>query len=264
MAASGGGRKYVPLTYVREQLLRAAIDLLEDGPITPPHPVSFGQAIKRAGVPRSSAYRAFDVEGVDPQDAFTHELIRRVSSPAISGGDQDRDRGLDMMMELGDADPVELAWAFQEFARLAGADFGEAMVESAGARLFTMALLSEQTPELEKTVREVEGALGDDPLDGLDVRPMLDLCGLRVIPAIGDQAAARTVLSVGLASFMQPAMAIEGRFADLPSGRGGELQAWTLGGLLLMGFALMALEPDPDAEVSADLSVLRFPWRSET
>lgn len=260
MGASGRAGKYVPLKYVKEQLLRAATELLEDGPITPPHPVTFSDAIKKAGVPRSSAYRAFTVEGMEPQDAFTHELIRRVSGPAISGDDQERDRGLDMMMELGDAGPEELAWAYQEYARLAGADFGEAMLESAGARLFTMALLSEQTPELQETVRNVEGALGDDPLAGLDVRPMLDLCGLRVIPAIGDWSAARTVLSVGLASFVQPAMAIEGNFAELPTGPDGELQPWTVPGLLLMGFALLALEPDPEAEVSADLSVLPFPW----
>ncbi|MEM7274741.1 MAG: hypothetical protein AAF547_16775 [Actinomycetota bacterium] len=263
MAAAGGGGKYVPLTYVREQLLQAASELLQDGPITPPHPVSFGEAIKRAGVPRSSAYRAFDIDGVEPQDAFTHALIRRVSGPAISGDDQERDRGLDMLLELDEAGPAELALAFQEYARLAGADFGEAMGTSAGARLYTMALLSEQTPELEKTVRAVEADLGDDPLDGLDVRPMLLRCGLRITPAIGDWAAARTVLSVGLASCMQPAMAAESDAVELPTGPDGELQPWTLGGLLLMGFALMALEPDPAAEVSADLSVLRFPNRPE-
>ncbi|MEM9135427.1 MAG: hypothetical protein AAF962_07170 [Actinomycetota bacterium] len=259
MPASGGGGKYVPLKYVREQLLKAAAELLEEASIAPPHPVTFRDAIARAGVPRSSAYRAFDVEGMDPQDAFTHALIRRVSGPAISGDDQERDRGLDMMMELDDVDPEQLAWVFQEYARLAGADFGEAMMASSGARLFTMALLSEQTPELQETVRDVEEALGEDPLDGLDVRPVLDLCGLRVIPSVGDWAAARTVLSVGLASFLQPAMAIEGRFADLPTGPDGDLQPWTLGGLLLMGFGLMTLEPDPEAEVSADLSLLRFP-----
>lgn len=242
--------------------MTAAIELLAGGSITPPHPVSFGDAIKKAGVPRSSAYRAFDVDGVDPQDAFTQELIRRVSGPAISGDDQERDRGLDMMMELATSDPVELAWAFQEFVRLAGADFGEAMVGSAGARLFAMALMSERTPGLDDTVREVEAFLGDDPLEGLDLRPMLDACGLRANPAIGDMGAARGVLSVGLASIMRPAQATEGGFVDLPSGPGGEMQAWTLGGLLLMGFALMAVEPDPNAEVSADLSVLHFPWRS--
>lgn len=253
----------MPLTYVREQLLQAAIELLDDRPISPPHPVTFGDAIKRAGVPRSSAYRAFSVEGVDPQEAFTHELIRRVSGPAISGNDQERDRGLDRMMELGEMGPEELAFAFQEYARLAGADFGEAMAESAGARLYTMALLSEQTPELAQTVRDVEGALGDDPLDGLDVRPMLDLCGLRVVPALGDLAVARTVLSVGLASFMQPSIGADDGSVELATGPDGGLQPWTVGGLLLMGFAMLALEPDPDAERSADLSVLRFPWGTD-
>ena len=53
-------------------------------------------------------------------------------------------------------------------------------------------------------------------------------------------------------------MAIEGQFVNLPTGPDGETQPWTLGGLLLMGFATMALEPDPEAEVSADLSLLRF------
>ncbi|MEM8926139.1 MAG: hypothetical protein AAGD35_21765 [Actinomycetota bacterium] len=257
-----GGGKYVPLTYVREQLLGAAVELLGDAPITPPHPVTFGDAIKKAGVPRSSAYRAFDVDGMEPQDAFTQELIRRVSGPAISGNDQARDRGLDMMMEIVDTSPEGLALAYQEYSRLAGADFSEAMAGSAGARLFTMALLSERTAELEATVREVEGALGDDPLDGLDVRPMLELCGLRVVPAIGDWVAARTVLLVGLGSLMQPSMAIDGDIAELPTGPDGAPQPWTIGGLLLMGLSLMVLEPDPDAEVSADLSVLGFPWRT--
>jgi len=260
MSASAGGGKYVPIKYVKERLLCAAIELLDERPILPPHPVAFGEAIKRAGVPRSSAYRAFDIEGMEPQEAFTHELIRRVSGPAISGNDQAGDRGLDMMMGLGESGPEELAWAFQEYVRLAGEDFGQAMVDSAGARLFTMALLSEPSPQLEETVRLVESALGEDPLDGLDVRPMLALCGLRVIPAIGDWAATRSVLAIGLSSFMQPAMAGDGRSIELPSGPGGEQQQWTPAGLQLLGFSLLALEPDPDAEVSADLSVLSFPW----
>ena len=139
--SDGAGGKYVPLKYVKEQLLSAGAELLNEQPITPPHPVAFRDAIEKAGVPRSSAYRAFTVDDLDPQAAFTYELIRRVSGPAISGNDQERDRGLDMMMELDDLDSAGLALAFQEYVRLAGADFSVAMVESAGARLFTMALL---------------------------------------------------------------------------------------------------------------------------
>ncbi|MEM9519658.1 MAG: hypothetical protein AAGA37_10095 [Actinomycetota bacterium] len=256
--ASGG--KYVPLTYVREQVLQAGVELLEESAVPPPQPIKLVDAIKRAEVPRTSAYRAFGVDGLEPQEAFTHELIRRAGGSAISGNDQPRDRGLDFMMTLDELDEVGLAWAWQEYARLAGADFSKAMVESPGARLFTMALLSERTEELQATIDEVEGALGPDPLDGLDVRPMLDVCGLRVNPAIGDSAAAQAVLSVGLGSFLQPASSIEGQFADLPTGPDGEMQPWTLGGLLLMGFSLTALEPDPTAVRSADLSALRFPW----
>lgn len=260
MAETTKAGKYVPIQYVKKLVLEAASELLAESSVSPPQPIRLVDAIKKAGVPRTSGYRAFGVDGLEPQEAFTHELIRLVGSAAVSGSQQERDRGLDYMMTLGDLDAAGLAWAWQEYARLAGADFSAAMVESPGARLLSMALLSERTPELRSTIEQVEQSLGDDPLEGLDVRPMLQLCGLRVPAAIGDDDAARAILSVGLGSFLQPAMAAEGDFAELPTGPAGESQPWTLGGLLLMGFSLVALEPDPEADVAADLSVLHFPW----
>ncbi|MEM8705884.1 MAG: hypothetical protein AAGE98_05460 [Actinomycetota bacterium] len=260
MADSSTAGKYVPIQYVKKLVLSAGADLLAESPVAPPQPIRLADAIKRAGVPRTSAYRAFDIDGLEPQEAFTLELIRLAGGAAISGDDQDRDRGLDYMMTLEDLDAEGMAWAWQEYARLAGADFSKAMTESSGARLLTMALMSERSPELQSALADVEQALGDDPLEGLDVRPMLDLCGLRAVPAVGDENVARAILSVGLSSFMQPQSAIEGNFAELPTGPDGEQQPWTLGGLLLMGLSAVVLEPDPDAEVSADFSVLRFPW----
>lgn len=263
MGNPGERGQYVPLDQVKEQLLRAAAGLLDQKPMAPPHPVSFGDALKAAGVPRTSAYRAFADERLEPQEVLTHELIRRVSGPALAGADQPGDRGLDLLEELDDVDPEGLAWICQEFVRLAASDFGEAMLESTGARLYTMALFSEPNAHLQQTVTEVEReALGDEPLAGLNVQPMLDACGLRLIPSVDEVTAARTILSVGLGSFMYPSMAIEGQFTQLRTGREGQLQPWTLGGILLMGFALMVLEPDPEAEISADLSTLTFPPRT--
>ncbi|MEM7092602.1 MAG: hypothetical protein AAF567_06340 [Actinomycetota bacterium] len=260
MSKRGSRGQYVPLDDVKEQLLQAAAELFEQAPMAPPHPVSFGEALKAAGVPRTSAYRAFGDADVEPQEALTHELIRRVSGPALAGYDQRGDRGLDLLKSVEsdeDVDPARLAWVCQEFIRLAAADFGAAMVRSGGARLYTMSLFSEQNDALRTTIDEVErDALGDEPMAALNVQPMLDACGLRLIPSVDSSTAARSILSVGLGSFMYPSMASEGHYLDLPTGRDGEVQPWTLAGILLMGFARMVLEPDPDAAASADLSTL--------
>ncbi|MEM9563037.1 MAG: hypothetical protein AAGA93_10485 [Actinomycetota bacterium] len=226
--------------------------------------VTLNAAIVASGVPRASAYRVFERDDVDPQVAFRTELLisyiegdplakRREAAQLIAD---------DTLIALQTDDPVELARALREAIRLAFAGTVTDMTKDPdwqiiGPSWAATALNPWAPEELVQAHRKADlsSVRNFVPLyqlacaaGGMKLRPELDWATFALL-------ANSTANAASFYSRYHPEL----RSIMRPTGPNGEEQPWSHEAVLIEGLALTSFVPDPDAEVSADLSVWTRP-----
>lgn len=244
----------------REALLEAGRQLLfENGLDTGLGLVSLNDAVQASGVPRASAYRLFENDELDPQEAFRIELL--ISYIEQDPLDERRDAMLGVLDSaltlLGSDDPVDLATGLREAIRLSFAGKLAPLADDpnwgvAGPSMAITAMNDWAPQQLVDAHRA--GLLAHVRWQRPLLQAAISAAGLRLRPEFDWDAWGLLVASGPIAhSFLNR------YFPDLneierPTGPDGELQVWGHAAMLAEGLARTTLEPDPDAPVSADLS----------
>ncbi len=221
--------------------------------------ITLNAAIVESGVPRASAYRVFDRDDLDPQVAFRTDLLityiesdplarRRAAAQAITD---------DVLDALQTDDPIALANALRESIRLGFAGNVVSLVDDPDWRIIgpswaTTALTDWAPEKLVEAHREGDLA---------SVRYFVPLyqqvsaaCGLLLRPELDWTTFALLANSTAASATFYVKYHPELRSIVRPTGPGGEDRQWSHAAVLVEGLAMTSFIPDPDAQVSADLS----------
>lgn len=254
-------RQRLPREEAREALLDAGRQLLiERGLDTGLGLVSLNDAIVKSEVPRASAYRIFASDELDPQDTFRLELlISYIDADPMEERRKAFDEIADLALSmLRSDDPEQLALDLREVLRVAFAGQFAPITDDPNWRVvgpsWAGAALNEWTPPaLIEAHRRANVILVDEITRFY--RAVADAAGIRLRAGFTWEEwvlmAHLTTLTDSFATRYHPELKAIMR----PTGPGGELQPWTQSAVLVEGLVRTAAEPDPDAPVSADLSV---------
>ncbi len=226
--------------------------------------VSLQDAILEAGVPRTSAYRAFESGVLDPQANFRRQLVAHLLSDVASDS---RDALADVFgnerPDLGDRSAVDLARIARGVIRRAGEVNLELALADHRAFLYLVALAAgntepDENPDMARILEANEEAQGKQYAQlgrvfattfGLRLRRGMSWS---VFGGLAASAAHGVVARVRY----NPSL----REISRPTGAHGETQVWSALAMNFESLVLMAFEADPDAERSADLRT----WLEDT
>lgn len=253
-------RQRLSAEQTRVRVLAAGYQLMEENGLSIGlERVGINEAIARAGVSRTSAYRLFASETGEPQDSFRLQLVAHLLSDVAettSVAISDTKALLDAMVL--DEPPDQLALTLREVLRMAGNANQALARDDKRSFLFFASLATantEPTPNepLEEVLARNEAVQTERYVELF--ASLAALFGLRVRPAIGwatfGGLAASASHGVSSRTRFNPGL----RDIRLPTGPDGTEQSWTPEAMNFLSLVLMAWEPDPDATVSADLTV---------
>lgn len=223
--------------------------------------ISFSDAIERARVPRTSAYRAFTDDDLEPQDAFRVAVMLT----AIERMTVDTSYVAPVLAELTgfDNSPAGRAAELRELIRR----WSQAALTSNLANnelraldaLQSIASLSSDPDEVMLTALRGLQAKGNEAFLPL-YRAIMVSYGLRFREDFDLELLTSMIAAAGRAATVEWQLDLGSRRTMRPTGPGGAEQPWTLGGILVEGIARVTVEPDPDASVvSADISSWDMP-----
>lgn len=226
--------------------------------------VTLNAAIVESGVPRASAYRVFDRDDVDPQVAFRIELLisyiesdplakRREAAQAITD---------DTIAALQSDDPAVLAQALREAIRISFAGRVTDLTEDPDWQIigpsWAATALNEWAPDdLVRAHREAD--LNSVRYFVPFYRLVSQACGMMLRPEMDWDTFALLANSTAAAGSFYVRYHPELRAIVRPTGPNGEDREWSHAAVLVEGLALTSFVPDPEAPVSADLSVWTRP-----
>lgn len=219
--------------------------------------VSFADAIRRSGVARASAYRAFNHHAYDPQESFRCEVLLEL----IRRTDVDREAVLGAIVSVDGAiygqSPEGKAAHFREIIRVGALAMRESNVSNHLLRAVeaTRAGASVGGPPDESMVDAFRESLRRSRGAFVPVyRELMRAFGLRLRPGLSLDDVANIIVSLAATSVRDWSTQPETREFERPTGFRGEDTVWSINGVLLEGLILVAFEPDPDSESSADLT----------
>lgn len=242
----------------RRALLDAGSQLLKERGVAPGlDRVTLKDAIELSGVPRSTAYRLYE-GGKGQLEEYRADLLSDLdnsvmSEPAFEAVERVLEEHAD---ELASKDPIALGRVLREVLRQAANNNIEATVASIEWRVFMSSLASLGTgdhnePALEALFAEASAEFVERY--GTLFDRLCTTFGLRVRePLTHEQLGlliTATVEGVALRQHLEPQLGAIMR----PTGVNGEMQPWNAGAIAIEALVLTSFEPDPDAEVAADL-----------
>lgn len=251
-------RQRLSAVETRSLVLKAGYELMqENGLSTGLDRVGINEAISRAGVSRTSAYRIFTDGAMEPYERFRLELVGHLLSDVAETTRAAINDTTEMLRSVPlDESSDQLALSLREVLRLAGKANEElARNDKRSFLLFASLAAANTEPEPNKVLNEMleyNETIQTDRFVEL-FASLAEMFGLRVRPTIGwatfgalaasasHGVASRTNFNAGL------------RDISLPTGPDGVEQRWSPVAMNFMSLVLMAWEPDPDAELSADL-----------
>ena len=258
--SSESTRRHVPAEKVRRALLDAGRELLFERGVEPGlGRVSLKDAITRAGVPRSSAYRIFSGDR-GPLETFRFELLSDLedtiaAQPTIDAAEQVLN---DYASDIDSGDPRRMALALRELIRVALAVNIESIAASNEWHVFMSSLAAAGfEAQRDPALAELHQSAADNRRHRFIpvYQSISAMFGLRLrAPLSWDDFAACVIMTSDSAGLR---FDLERRLRELPrpTGPRGEVQPWNGGALAFEGLVMGLLEPDPDASASADLTV---------
>lgn len=255
---------------LRQAVLAAGVGLIaEEGLATGVERITLERAIRRAEVPRASAYRAWSQRDRPPQEAFQRDLLAALAA--------DRD-SIELIGESTVSAVTDVLSLHGDIQNLTPADRGRILQQAirAGTRANLEALRQSPTwgiyvgvaaavssrDSSPSMLDEHDGSLREALADGevSEMRMLLEmysglllLFGLRIREPyeLGQFAAAAAALLDGILLRMpyNPHL----RDFDRATGSGQALEQWTLFGMAFEGLVKQFVEPDPAAEIRTDL-----------
>jgi len=242
----------------RRALLDAGLQLLKSRGVAPGlDRVTLKEAIELSSVPRSTAYRLYE-GGRGQLEEFRADLLADLDVVEVQPSiDAVQDTLVEVAPLIESQNPTKLAAALREIIRVATNRNLESLGASLEWRMFMSSLAAMDTgvdndKSVDESFRMAASQFGDEYTTLF--KDLMVVFGLRVqahhtieefavvIAAIAEGVALRAPLDDRLANI------------NRPTGPKGETQRWTATGCSLEALLLVWLEPDPDAEASADLS----------
>lgn len=243
----------------RDEVIQAGLEILREQGLEPGlSRVTLNDSIAAAGVPRPSAYRVFTGPDLAPQDEFRAALL--VSLVERFGATAQRSVGVVVgegkaVLEMDD--PVEAASVLREIVRVASLAEEEEMRTALGAgfstSLIATAMDAEPDPATVEAFKTVFDSITDRYANAYG--DVLKLFGLRAQPQTSLKQIAALIVQAADVTLLHNF----GPFASRkmrPTGPGGEMQEWSTLGIVIEGYILTLLEPDPNVAFSADLRTL--------
>lgn len=252
-------RKNLKVADVRESVIAAGLELLHERGVSTSLGVTLTEAINRSGVPRSSAYVALGGPDGKPLERFHREILGRLDSS------EDQTQTLaaveEVVVEMGplleSKDPVQWGVVMREIIRRTlAANLAEARSQS-NWRIF-LALLAALGTRPERDLAENEAlrfsAMMDEGEFGDTYLALFTLFGIRLVPGVSIDTF--SVATASVTSVMALRVDIDDRLEKIerPSGPNGETELWNMAAVAFEGFILTCTEPDPNAEISADIT----------
>ena len=257
--SSNEPKKRLKAAESRRALLDAGLELLKSRGVAPGlDRVTLKEAIEVSGVPRSTAYRLYE-GGRGQLEEFRADLLSDLDNSIDSEPTKVAiTRVLDEVAPLIESkDPTKLAAALREVIRGAMHTNMDSVVESVEWRVYMSSLASLGTgadadPMQTEMFREAAYAFGERYAEFLAY--LASTFGLRVREplTLSDVGLSISAIIEGVALRQH----VDPRLANLkrPTGPNGEMQSWNAAAVAVESVVLSLTEPDPDADVSADLS----------
>jgi|GEM_PF-758434 len=242
----------------RRALLDAGLELLKSHGVAPGlDRVTLKEAIEVSGVPRSTAYRLYE-GGRGQLEEFRADLLSDLDNSIESQPIADAMQTVlsESSADLAAKDPARLAGVLRELIRVAMHANMDSVVQSLEWRVYMSSLASLGTgvdadAQMTEMFREAAFAFGERFVDFFT--ELTQLFGLRArgpmtVADFGLTVSA-IVEGVALRHHIDPRLSCIKR----ATGPDGELQTWNAAGVAVESLLLSWAEPDPAAEVSADL-----------
>jgi len=218
--------------------------------------ISLGEAISRSEVSRASAYRAFRDDDAEPQDAFRLAVLLEV----IARTTIDTSVVADVLASLDPnewgSDPDGQAGELREIIRRWTDDNLQTNLSNDLVRAVdvTRALISlAPNPDLE-ILEAIKHSLERSQQE---FRPYMEALaeryGIRPRAWTTLEQVQRIFVSITAMAMMEWELDESTRVIMRPTGPNGEMREWTLNGTLIESLCLITIEPDPNAEVSANV-----------
>ena len=252
-------RKNLKVADVRESVIAAGLELLHERGVSTSLGVTLTEAINRSGVPRSSAYVALGGAEGTPLERFHGEVLGRLDLT------EDQTETLAAVQEvvvemaplLESKDPTQWGIVMREIIRRTLATNVAEVGKQKNWRIF-LALLAALGTRQDRNEAETEalrfatmmnqGEFSDTYL------ALFTLFGIRLVPGVTIDTFSVSVSSIVSAVALR--VDFDERFEQIerPTGPSGEVELWNVAAIAFEGFILTCTEPDPDAEVSADIT----------
>lgn len=220
--------------------------------------ITLSDAIERSKVPRTSAYRAFAHDELDPQQSFQVTVLLESVDRMVT----DTSMVAIVFAQLGgsnyDNTPEGQAAEMRELIRRWSAAALESNLEN--SRLRTLEAISQVTGlSLSPDPAVLEALTASFEKSHAELRPLYEFTveryGLRFRPGFDSAYLTSMLRSIAGSAITEWTMQPATRDRQRPTGLHGAMQSWTFTGVIAEALALLVLEEDPDATViSADLS----------
>ena len=240
-------------------MLDAGLELLKSRGVAPGlDRVTLKEAIELSGVPRSTAYRLYE-GGKGQLEEYRADLLSDLDNSIDPSPTQEAtDQVLDEVAPLiTSGDPDQLAAALREVVRVTVNTNMESVVQSLEWRVYMSSLASLDTgndadPAMTEAFRVAASEFGERFVEFFE--RISTVFGLRSREPLRVHDFGLLVSSiiegVALRQHIHPRLSGLKR----PTGPDGEMQPWNAAALAIEGLLITWCEPDPEADVSADLA----------
>lgn len=218
--------------------------------------VSLQAAVDAAGVSRASAYRAFSSDDADPQESFRLAVVTALIESVEPRVGDVMEAIAPVLMQPNDT-PAQRAMVLREIVRVWTARNLAGVVEDRTLKLIdaiTAALVSD--PQRDETTFITLKASNERSMEAFMplYQAMMETFGMR--PRAGTSLAqiASMFRATIAMSIQEWSLELTNRSFHRPTGPHGEVQEWTLPGIIIEGIILTCIESDPDAKVRTDLT----------
>ena len=219
--------------------------------------ISFADAIELSGVPRASAYRAFSNSDADPQEAFRLTVLMETIGRTLVDTSVVTEvlAGLDSSLYGTDADgrAAELREVIRQSSqRSFDSNFASPHLRAVEACRAVVSLSTNPNPQILEAVQQSLQRSQDE------FRPYFEALkgayGVRPKSWITlDQFQSIVIAAAGMA-VVEWESTPDARSSMRPTGPDGQLQEWSLLGLIIEGICITTFETDPAATGGANLA----------
>lgn len=220
--------------------------------------VTLNDAIALSGVPRASAYRAFTNDENDPQVTFRTELlVGYVSEDPLRARADAATNVIDQALQSQDtSDPVQLATTLREIIRLGFAGNVATLLSNPHWRImapsWAATALNGDAPQKLVEAHRAASELSANYFIPI-YKKVAETFGLRLRAGLDWQTIALLAESAPTVDSIYRKYHPSLHTIERATGPDGEMQTWSHAAILVEGLILANSEPDPEADVSADL-----------